>query len=232
MALSGLVEVLKGPVGQPGGLGTPVHVLIRLPGVFAAGGKAERAKAHGLQRHVAGEDQQVGPGNLLAVFLLDRPEQAARLVDVHVVRPAVERRETLLAATATATAIAQAVGAGGVPGHADELRTVMAEIGRPPILRIGHQLAQVILQRLVVELLEFLAVVERLAQRIGFGRVLVQQVDAQLVGPPIAVLGPAAGERLEALPENGHLASVVTVFPFFVGSQEKHSHGKCCERRC
>ena len=193
-------EVLKGPVRQPGGLGPPVHVLIGLPGVFAAGGKAERAEAHGLQRHVAGEDQQVRPGNLLAVFLLDRPEQAARLVDVHVVRPAVERRETLLAATATAPAIAQAVGAGSVPGHADELRTIMAEIGGPPILRVGHQLAQVILQRLVVELLEFLAVVERLVQRIGFGRVLAQQVDAQLVRPPIAVLGSPAGEGFGGIP--------------------------------
>jgi hypothetical protein len=45
---------------------------------------------------VAGEDHQVGPGDLVAVLLLDRPEQAARLVEVAVVRPAVERREALL----------------------------------------------------------------------------------------------------------------------------------------
>ncbi len=140
-----IFELLEGPVSQPGGLGTPVHVQIRLPGVFTTGGKAEGAKAHGLQRHVAGEDQQICPGNLLAVFLLDRPQQAARLVDVDVVRPAVERRETLLAAPGAATAIAQAVGAGRVPGHADELRTVVAEVGGPPVLRVGHQLAQVVL---------------------------------------------------------------------------------------
>jgi hypothetical protein len=185
-------------VGLPGGLRTPVHVLIGLPGIFAAGGETEGAETHGLQRHVAGEDQQIGPGNLLPVFLLDRPQQAARLVDVHVVRPTVERRETLLAATAAATAIAQAVGAGGVPRHADELRTVMAKVGRPPVLRVGHQLAQVILQRLVVELLEFLGVVERLAHRIGQGGVLVENLKVQLVRPPVSVR-VCAGARERAL---------------------------------
>jgi hypothetical protein len=52
--------------------------------------------------HVAGEDHQVGPGDLVAVFLLDRPQQAARLVEVAVVRPAVERRKALRAPRATA----------------------------------------------------------------------------------------------------------------------------------
>jgi hypothetical protein len=52
--------------------------------------------------HVAGEDHQVGPGNLLAVLLLDRPEQAAGLVEVAVVGPAVDRRETLVAGAGAA----------------------------------------------------------------------------------------------------------------------------------
>ena len=138
----------------------PVHVLVRLPHVRTAAAEAEGPEAHRLQRDVAGEDDQVGPGDLLAVLLLDRPEQAARLVDVDVVGPAVERGEALLAAAAAAAAVGDAVGPGGVPGHADELRPVVAEVRRPPVLRVGHQLDQVLLQRLVVEALEFLRVVE------------------------------------------------------------------------
>src|SRR5690606_27212088 len=105
--------------GQPGGLAAPVDVLIRFPGVFAAGAEAEGTEAARLQRDVAGEDHQVGPGNLLPVLLLDRPQQAPGLVQAAVVRPGIERGEALLAAAAAATAVAAAVGAGAVPGHAD-----------------------------------------------------------------------------------------------------------------
>ena len=107
---------------EPRRLAAPVHVLVRLPHVGAAAAEAEGLEAHGLQRDVAGEDHQVGPRDVAAVLLLDRPEQPARLVEADVVRPAVERREALLAATAAAAAVADAVGAGAVPGHADEQR--------------------------------------------------------------------------------------------------------------
>src|SRR5690606_26111713 len=129
----------------PRGLAAPVHVLVGLPGVLAATGKAEGAEAHRLQRDVAGEDHQVGPRDRLAVLALDRPQQAARLVEADVVGPAVERREALLAASATAASVTDAVGAGAVPGHADEEPAVMTEVGRPPVLGIGHQRAQVLL---------------------------------------------------------------------------------------
>ncbi len=192
-----VADALLGVHAQPLHLRAPVHVEVRLPDVFAAGREAEGAKAHRLERHVAGQDQQVGPGDLLAVLLLDRPEQAARLVDVDVVRPAVQRREALLAASAAAAAVGGAVGAGRVPGHADELRAVVAEVGGPPVLRICHQLHKVGLERLVVELLELGGVVEFLAQRMGALAVLVQQVDAQCVRPPVAVAGAAAGGVVE-----------------------------------
>jgi hypothetical protein len=84
-------------VAQPLGLGAPVDVLFRLPDVLAPAAEAEGLEAHRLEGAVAGEDHQVGPGDLVAVFLLDRPEQPARLVEVHVVGPAVERRKALVA---------------------------------------------------------------------------------------------------------------------------------------
>jgi hypothetical protein len=47
-----------------------------------------------------------------------------------------------------------------LPGHADELRAVVAEVGRPPVLRVGHQGAQVAFDGFIVQLLESLGVVE------------------------------------------------------------------------
>ena len=126
-------------VAEPRGLGTPVDVRLRLPDVGATAAEAEGLEAHRFERHVAGEDHEVGPGDFAAVLLLDGPEQAARLVEVDVVGPAIERRESLRASACAAASIVNAVGAGGVPGHADEERSVVAEVGRPPILRIRHE---------------------------------------------------------------------------------------------
>ena len=173
-------------VAEPGVLGTPED-LLGLPDVLAAEAEAEGLEAHRLQGDVAGEHQQVGPGDLLAVLLLDRPQQAAGLVEVGVVGPAVERGEALGAVTGAAAAVLDAVGAGGVPAHPDEQAAVVAEVGRPPVLRGGHHLDDVLLERLDVELRELLGVVEVLAQRVRPRRVLVQDLEVQLVGPPVLV---------------------------------------------
>ena len=178
---------------QPLHLGAPVHVVVGFPDVFAAAGETEGAEAHRFQCDIAGEDEQVGPGNGLAVFLLDRPQQAPRLVDVDVVRPRVQRCETLLSAAAAATPIDGAIRARCVPGHAHHLRAVVAEVGRPPGLRIGHQAHQVGRQRLVVQRLEGFRIVEIAAERIGLVGVLVEQIHAQLVWPPVAIRRAAAG---------------------------------------
>jgi hypothetical protein len=67
----------------------------------------------------------------------------------------------------------------------------MAIIRRPPGLAVGHQRVKVPLYRLIIERLEFLRIVEILAEGIwGAESVLVEDVDGQLVGPPVAV-GPA-----------------------------------------
>src|SRR5262249_48608132 len=105
-------------VPQPCALGTPVK-LFGLPNVGAAAAETERLEVHRLQRDVAGENHQIGPGDFPAVFLLDGPQQPARLVEVRVVRPAVEGREALLARAGAAAAVSDAVGARAVPRHAD-----------------------------------------------------------------------------------------------------------------
>src|SRR6266487_2960170 len=50
----------------------------------------------------------------------------------------------LLSGSGAAAAVADAVGAGAVPRHANEERPVVAIVGRPPILRVRHQGMQVL----------------------------------------------------------------------------------------
>ena len=88
------------PLADPFLLGAPIDVALGLEDVRAAAAEAEDRAAHRFDRDVAGEDQQVGPADVLAVFLLDRPQQAPRLVEIGVVRPGVERGEALLPALA------------------------------------------------------------------------------------------------------------------------------------
>jgi len=177
-------------VAEPGVLSSPIHVLLGLPHVGATAAEAERFETHRLQRTVAGEDEKIGPGDFLAVLLLDRPQQAARLVEIGVVRPAVERSKALLTAPGAAAAIADAIGARAVPGHADEKRAVVPEVRRPPLLGIRHQRVQVVLHRLQVELLELLRIIEVLAHGVGQLGILVKHLQVELVRPPVAIGAP------------------------------------------
>jgi hypothetical protein len=173
-------------VAHPLCLGPPVD-LLRLPDVRAPTGEAEGLEPHRIQGDVAGQDHEVGPGELPAVLLLDRPEQATRLVEVAVVRPAVEGRKALRSrARATAT-IRDAVRARAVPGHANEERPVVAIVCGPPVLRIRHQGMEVLDDRVQVEALELLGVAERLAHGIRERGVPVENLEVQLIGPPVCI---------------------------------------------
>ena len=168
-------------------LGAPIDVALGLENVLAAAAEAEHRSAHRLDRDVAGEDEQVGPADALAVLLLDRPKQPARLVEVAVVRPAVERSKALIARVGAAAAVAGAVGARRVPGHADEEGAVIPIVCRPPRLAVGHEGGEVALQRLIVELLECFGIVEVGAEGIRRNAALVKDFDRQRFGPPVAV---------------------------------------------
>ena len=106
-------------IAEPGALRAPEE-LFRLPDVRTAAGETKGLETHGFQRHVAREHVEVGPRQFAPVFLLDRPEQTPGLVQRCVVRPAVERCETLLSATGAAAAIGDPIGPGAVPGQANE----------------------------------------------------------------------------------------------------------------
>ena len=172
---------------QPNFLGAPVDILLGMPDIGAAEPESESLQAHRFIGDIAGQDDQVGPAELVAVLLLDRPEQTARLVQAHIVWPGVQRRETLVARAAAAATIGDAIRSGSVPGHADHQPAVMTPVRRPPWLAVGHQRVQVLLQRADVELLDLLAIVEVTAHRIGLGVVLMQDVEVERVRPPIHV---------------------------------------------
>src|SRR5262249_43676117 len=129
-------------VAEPCALGTPIQ-FFGLPDIGAAAGKTERLEAHRPEGDVAGENPQVAPGDFAAVLRLDRPQQPARLVEIRVVRPAIEGREALLAGAGAAAAVGDAVSARAVPRHADHQPPVVAKVGGPPVLRLRHQGMQV-----------------------------------------------------------------------------------------
>jgi len=185
IALAGVAAALAASGRQPLLLGAPIGVLLRMPDVLAAKAETEGLQAHRLVGHGAGENDQVGPAHLVAVLALNRPEQAARLVEVDVVGPGVERREALVARAAAAASVGDAVGTRRVPCHADHQAAVVAPVRRPPVLRIRHQRLHVPLQRLDVQLLQLVTVVETRAQRIGLGIVLMQDVEIEGLGPPV-----------------------------------------------
>src|SRR5260370_1408157 len=72
------------------------------------------------ERDVPGEYRQVGPRNLAAVLLFDRPEKAPRFIQTDVIRPTVQWSEALLASATATTTIASAISSGAMPGHANE----------------------------------------------------------------------------------------------------------------
>ena len=115
----------------------------------------------------------------LAVLLLTGHNSPAGLVEVGVVGPAVQRGEPLGAVTGATPAVLDPVGAGGVPAHPDEQRAVVAVVGRPPVLRRRHHLDDVPLQRVDVELLELLGVVEVRVHRVDPRRVLVEDLTGR-----------------------------------------------------
>ena len=194
----------------------PSRCPLRLPDIRAPAAETERLEAHRLEGDIARQNHKVGPGDFAAVFLLDRPQQPARLVEVHVVRPAIDGRKALLAISGAAAAVADAVRAGAVPRHPNEQPTVMAKVGWPPILRVRHQGMKILDHGIQVEALEFLGVVERPAHRIGQGGVPVENLKVQLVRPPVTNRVRAGPARHRALAFDFHVLSrSVRLFPSF-----------------
>ena len=161
-----LIQAFRMTMGQPFGFITPVNVQIRFPYVFTTGPEAKGAETGVFQRHVACQHIEVGPGDFLPVLLFYRPQQATGFVEADVIRPGIERCETLLAAARAAAPVNGTIGTGAVPRHTNKQPNIATPVRWPPLLRIGEQGAQIGLQGRVVELLKLFAVVKVFAQRV------------------------------------------------------------------
>src|SRR6266542_591230 len=72
-------------------------------------------------------------------------------------------RKTVGAGTCPAAAVADAVRTCAVPRHTNEKWPIVAEVGRPPFLRVRHHGMKVLDHGIQVEALEFFRVIELLA---------------------------------------------------------------------
>ena len=103
------------------------------------------------------------------------------------------------AVTRSTTSIGDAVGAGAVPSHANKQWTIVSVVCRPPILRVGHQRVDVFFDGRQIKFVERLGVVELLAHWVSLERILVQDLQIQLVRPPVTVgIGSGLGGHLSA----------------------------------
>ena len=189
VALAGITGAFAAAGRQPLLLGTPVDVLFRMPDVLAAKGETVGLQPHGFIGDIAGEDDQVRPTELVAVLFLDGPQQPARLVQVGVIRPAIDGGEALIARTGATATVGDAIGARGMPGHADHQTAIVTPVGWPPVLAVGHQIGQVLLDRGEVEFLHLFTVVETGTHGVGLAVVLMQDVEIQRLWPPVHVRG-------------------------------------------
>ena len=197
IALLGLVLLALGQVtnivAEPLGLAAPVDRLIGLPGIRTTPSKAEGLETHGLKSNITGQEEQISPGDLVTVLLLNGPQQAAGLVKTDIVGPAVEGSKSLLTLATTTTAVEDTVSTRAVPRHTDKQTTVVAEISRPEVLGVGHQVIQILLEGIVVKALEGRGIVEVLAHGVGSLGVLAQNVQLEAIGPPVTVAGTTTG---------------------------------------
>ena len=63
----------------------------------------------------------------------------------------------------------------------------MAVISRPPVLAVGHQCVEVLLESLVIESLEGFSIIEISSHWVGFLIVLMEDVEVEVLWPPILV---------------------------------------------
>ena len=85
-----------------------------------------------------------------------------------------------------------------MPSQTDEQAAVVAEVGGPPVLRVVHERVQIGDHGVEIESLELRGIVERFAHRVGARGVLVEPFQAQIVGPPVAVVSLASTMRHRA----------------------------------
>ena len=74
-----------------------------------------------------------------------------------------------------------------MPCHSNEEWPVVTVVSRPPVLTVCHQCMKIFLETLVIETLEGFSIIEIRSHRVGFDIVLMQDVQVQVLWPPILI---------------------------------------------
>src|SRR6185312_17407239 len=90
------------------------------------------------------------------------------------------------------TTVGNTISTRTVPGHTDKQASVMSKICRPPILRVGHERMQILFYSLQVEAFKGFCIVKIFIHWVGSTRMLAQNAQFKLIGPPVAVPGATA----------------------------------------
>ena len=160
VSLTGVATAFAIAFLQPLLFRTPINVLFRMPDIFTTKAEPKGFESHRFISHIASQDHQICPANLVAVFFLDRPEQSTCFIKVGVIRPGVQGGKPLITGTSATTSICRAISTRRVPGHTDHETTIMTPVSRPPTLALCHQSLQVFFQRINIQLLEFFTIIK------------------------------------------------------------------------
>ena len=199
-------------VSQPLTLRPPINILLRLPHICTPTRKPEGLKSHRLQRHIPGQHHQIRPRDLIAILLLDRPQQPPRLIQIAIVRPTIQRRKPQRPKPRSPTSISHPIRPRTVPRHPNKERTVVPVVRRPPSLRRRHQHLQILCQRLKVQLLKLGGIIKIVPQRIPLHRVLMQNLQVQLLRPPVAIRHGSCGSVALRTGFRAHHRALADVF--------------------
>lgn len=71
-----------------------------------------------------------------------------------------------------------------MPTHTDEETAIVTEVSRPPVLGVGHEVMEILLEGIVVESLEGRGIVKVGAVGVARRVVLAEDVELDSVGPP------------------------------------------------
>ena len=123
--------------------------------------------------------------NLAPILLFHRPQQSLCLVEISIVRPRIERRESQIPCIGPSASICYAVGSCRMPCHPNHERAIISVIGRPEGLRCGQSLSDILLDLSQIEGEEFLGIIERWIRIVS--SMLVQYLEVELIWPPLLI---------------------------------------------
>ena len=80
-----------------------------------------------------------------------------------------------------------------MPSESDEEAAVVTKVRWPPVLGIGHEVDEVLFDSGKIERFEFLSVIKILPHRIGEVGVLAENIEVEVIRPPVPIAQASGG---------------------------------------